>query len=98
MKDKWSDKYPTEVGWYWCFGNYLGNKTQNEWAEKLHMIPVQVRKISNGFVYIGHGTMLYASEWKGYWIKAEVPTPCDFDHNGECLKCDEPLEGCPLNK
>ena len=24
--------------------------------------------------------------------------PCNPDHNGECLVCDEPLDGCPLNK
>ena len=24
--------------------------------------------------------------------------PCNPDHNGECLVCDEPLDGCPFNK
>lgn len=24
--------------------------------------------------------------------------PCNPDHNGECLICDEPLDGCPFNK
>lgn len=24
-------------------------------------------------------------------------TPCKADHNGECLICDEPLDGCPFN-
>lgn len=24
--------------------------------------------------------------------------PCNPDHNGECLVCDEPLDGCPFEK
>jgi hypothetical protein len=24
--------------------------------------------------------------------------PCNPDHNGECLICDKPLDGCPFNK
>jgi uncharacterized phage protein (TIGR01671 family) len=42
---------------------------------------------------------------RGLWSGGDIEVvgnifelPCNPDHNGECLVCDEPLDGCPFNK
>jgi len=43
----------------------------------------------------------YAGLWSGDDIEVlghKFELPCNPDHNGECLVCDEPLDGCPFLK
>ena len=73
--ERWSKEFPTEVGWYWCYGNFVGNKSEEEFNKGLRLVPIEVRKIANGVVHVGMNTFIHKEEWKGYWIKAEVPEP-----------------------
>ena len=56
-----------------------------------------------------HTATVYWNDLNGYqWNYWNLDTievignifqlPCNPDHNGECLVCDEPLDGCPFNK
>lgn len=75
-KENWTLKYPKKEGWYWSYGNWVfgGSKEKEaEWKKGLHLVMVEVVKISNGLAFVGKGTFLYPRDWKAYWKKAEVP-------------------------
>jgi len=72
----WKKEYPEEVGWYWCYGNFAYNELRHtvaEWKAKFRMTPVEVRKVGNGFMYVGMGTFLFPKEWTGFWTPMKVP-------------------------
>jgi aryl-phospho-beta-D-glucosidase BglC (GH1 family) len=90
MMNKWTKEIPTKDGTYWFYGELW--TPHNEPEPELEII--QVRKISNGYCYISHGTFVHESEgMQGLWLKMELPvTPTDFkyQYNDRYYWCNNP--------
>jgi len=75
MKKEWSNKFPKKAGNYWFYG-YRYGKVSCGHESKPEMMFVQVRKCSNGFLYIANGQFMSANEVEeAHFIPAEMPTP-----------------------
>ena len=53
---KWTSEWPEKKGYYWFYGYRWYGETKKE------LIFVEVRKTSNGFIYVGAGQFIYKSE------------------------------------
>ncbi|MHA1483359.1 MAG: hypothetical protein ACTSQA_07985 [Candidatus Heimdallarchaeaceae archaeon] len=75
MKDtKWTNEPPTKEGYYWFFG-WTWATPDDLLTTKKELVFVDVRKISNGFVYICKGALIYprSENHIGVWVKIEMP-------------------------
>ena len=65
---KWTKTFPKKEGWYWFYGYRFKRETEKEYCI------VQVRKISNGFMYICNGNFMFKKETgEGKFIPAILP-------------------------
>jgi hypothetical protein len=70
----WSRTIPVEPGMYWFYG-FRSNFAKGHTTKDLMV--VRVRKISNGVVYIGEGSIWSDREMDGHWMplpEPELPT------------------------
>lgn len=77
---KGSTKWPTKEGYYWFYGFPYGiDRLENKpsWS------CVNVRKISNGVIFIRDGNFWYASEGAvGVFFPAEMPQTPSLEEYG----------------
>ncbi len=59
--NKWTKKFPNKAGLYWFYGYRYGKISCGQEQEK-EFILVKSRKISNGFILVGGGQMIYKQE------------------------------------
>ena len=69
MNKEWSNDWPKEEGWYWAYGNWSSSQAHH--PSELH--PVQVQKISNGFMYVASGNFVYKSDFKAVFMPMDLP-------------------------
>lgn len=71
VKLTWSKDWPTEPGRYWFYGVSHKCSTENL------LRPAEVRKISNGIMYIADGAFIYKEDGAvGWWaplVEPELP-------------------------
>ena len=68
---EWTKDWPQKPGVYWFYGWPFKDR---ERPTKIHF--VEVRKISNGMIYVTNGHFLYKTEGAdGYWCEAYPPEP-----------------------
>ena len=84
---KWSTDAPTQPGYYWFFGDFMGGMGQ-DFTDKAtvepRMVLVEVHKVSNGFMAVAEGRFVPRrvfdkskrnEGYVGYWAPAELPEP-----------------------
>ncbi|MFA5299278.1 MAG: hypothetical protein WC389_13900 [Lutibacter sp.] len=90
VNEIWSNKLPTKEGKYWFYGELWNPNGKPE--PELEII--DVKKISNGFCYISHGTFVYEGEgMQGLWLKMQepkLPTNFKYEFNERYFWCDNP--------
>lgn len=68
----WTKEIPKQAGYYWFYGDPF---TDKRWTKpediRIELSLVEIRKISNGFVYIARGNFM--ENKIGFWQKAELP-------------------------
>ena len=71
MKSEWARKWPTELGWYWFYGDPHSKKSGDKFKR---LYPVKVNKIINGLSCVVEGHYMFKSEASdGLWTKMIVP-------------------------
>ena len=70
--EKWTKTWPEEEGTYWFYGWSNAYNMNNGREVKLKL--VNVRKISNGMLYLVGSEFLRSSEGAyGMWLKTDLP-------------------------
>lgn len=75
MENGWTTTPPTEDGHYWFFG-YLWGKPRpilGDWPKPPRLEQVQVRRVSNGVIYIGANEFLDVKGAIGYYVPMVMP-------------------------
>ena len=68
----WTKEWPTEAGFYWFYG-FLWYRYYRD-GDKPELVSVEVIPVSNGIMYVAHGSFIYESEkHMGFWRKADLP-------------------------
>lgn len=62
---KWTEKWPTEPGWYWFWGRGSGDALPSLYPVKVHE--------PGGIVNVPDGPFMYESQSEGMWCPAAVP-------------------------
>lgn len=57
----WKKEFPEEAGWYWFYGYQYG-RYRGPTPEKPRLMLIEVRKVINGFMYVGNGAFMYKKE------------------------------------
>lgn len=71
--DGWSTEFPIEEGEYWFYGYRYGKISVGRECEPELMF-VEVRKASNGFLFIASGHMMWESEVEEpHFKKVDLP-------------------------
>lgn len=69
----WKQEFPKEEGYYWFYGYRHGKKSYSK-DNKPELMLIKVRKIQNGFMYVGNGQFVYESEVEcPHFKKADLP-------------------------
>ena len=71
--EDWSTEFPKEEGEYWFYG-YRYGKISCGREEEPELMFVEVRKTSNGFLFIAAGQMMWESEVEEpHFMKVDLP-------------------------
>ena len=63
----WTTVWPTQVGWYWFYGQYTGEPSNR-------LTTMQVKRAANGFLYIAEGEFYWPSEFESaHFLPLEPP-------------------------
>lgn len=57
---EWSTRFPQSKGLYWFYGYRYGKNSF--FKHEPELILVEVRKVSNGFMYVSNGQFIYKKE------------------------------------
>jgi len=69
---QWSQKRPTEPGWYWYYGDAFAGGANFDPDPELAV--AQVWKIANGFAYlVNHNFIDERKELPGWWLPLDTP-------------------------
>ncbi len=69
--EKWTHEWPTEIGWYWFYGDPHGKYPK---TRHVKLQPVSVHQGANSPVYVvGAAFMYQSSASAGLWTKMIVP-------------------------
>ncbi len=69
--NKWTKEWPTEEGFYWLY-SYRYGKISCGYEQKPELMLMEVHKISNGFMGVANGQIVYESEVEEPWFQKAV--------------------------